>query len=131
MLRLADEYLSEEAIEASGVLDAEGVRMLFERHQDPLTTDAERVQMDALINHLLGVQMLHRMFVAADVPAQARDMAEGLGCPVAGDPVYGRGGRHGMLLHAVGLMVPRDNKPAIDVTAPWPKSFVAAGFDEA
>lgn len=58
-------------------------------------------------------------------------MAEGLGCPVAGDPVYGRGGRHGMLLHAIGLMVPRDNKPAIDVTAPWPRSFVAAGFEEA
>lgn len=58
-------------------------------------------------------------------------MAEGLGCPVAGDPVYGQGGRHGMLLHAVGLMVPRDNKPAIDVTAPWPQNFVAAGFDEA
>ncbi len=57
-------------------------------------------------------------------------MAEGLGCPVAGDPVYGQGGRSGMLLHAVGLMVPRDNKPAIDVTAPWPASFVAAGFDE-
>ncbi|MEP9401034.1 RNA pseudouridine synthase [Sphingomonas sp. VNH70] len=56
-------------------------------------------------------------------------MAEGLGCPVAGDPVYGRGGK-GMLLHAAGLMVPRDNKPAIDVTAPWPRSFAAAGFDE-
>ena len=79
MLKLADDYLSEEAIEASGVLDADGVRVLFERHQDPLTTDAERVQMDALINHLLGVQMLHRMFVAADVPAQAREMADDLG----------------------------------------------------
>jgi len=56
-------------------------------------------------------------------------MAEGLGCPVAGDPVYGRGGG-AMLLHATGLMVPRDNKPAIDVTAPWPASFVAAGFEE-
>ena len=82
MLRLADEYLSDEAIEASGVLDTEGVRRLFERHQDPLTSDAERVQMDALINHLLGVQMLHRMFVAADVPAQAREMAEELGWKV-------------------------------------------------
>lgn len=59
-------------------------------------------------------------------------MAEGLGCPVAGDPVYGNGGpgTARMLLHATGLMVPRDNKPAIDVTAPWPASFVAAGFDE-
>ena len=35
--------------------------------------------MDAVINHLLGVQMLHRMFVAEDVPALARREAERLG----------------------------------------------------
>ena len=35
--------------------------------------------MDAVINHLLGVQMLHRMFVAADVPTQAREQADRLG----------------------------------------------------
>jgi len=37
------------------------------------------VQMDAVINHLLGVQMLHRMFVAEDVPALARREADRLG----------------------------------------------------
>lgn len=56
-------------------------------------------------------------------------MAEGLGCPVAGDPVYGRG-QGAMLLHAAGLIVPRDPKPAISVTAPLPPSFVAAGFGD-
>ena len=79
MKQLADDYLSDEAIEAAGLLSPEGVRALFARHDDPKTTDAERVQMDAVINHLLGVQMLHRMFVAADVPAQARQQAERLG----------------------------------------------------
>ena len=79
MKQLADDYLSDEAIEAAGLLSQEGVRALFARHDDPETTDAERVQMDAVINHLLGVQMLHRMFVAADVPAQARQQAERLG----------------------------------------------------
>ena len=34
--------------------------------------------MDALINHLLGVQMLHRLFIENDVSAQARQMAEDL-----------------------------------------------------
>ena len=43
------------------------------------TTDAERVQMDAVINHLLGVQMLHRMFVASDLPELARQEADRLG----------------------------------------------------
>jgi asparagine synthase (glutamine-hydrolysing) len=52
---------------------------LFDRHDSPETTEADRVQMDAVINHLLGVQMLHRMFVAADVPQQARQEAERLG----------------------------------------------------
>ena len=79
MKQLADDYLSDEAIDAAGLLSKEGVRALFARHDDPATTDAERVQMDAVINHLLGVQMLHRMFVAADVPAQAREQADRLG----------------------------------------------------
>ena len=79
MKQLADDYLSDEAIDSAGLLSKEGVSALFARHDDPATTDAERVQMDAVINHLLGVQMLHRMFVAADVPAQAREQADRLG----------------------------------------------------
>ena len=79
MKQLAADYLSDAAIEEAGLLSTAGVRALFARHEDPATTDAERVQMDAVINHLLGVQMLHRMFVAADVPAQARQEADRLG----------------------------------------------------
>ena len=79
MKRLADDYLSDAAIETAGLLSKTGVRALFERHEDPSTTDAERVQMDAVINHLLGVQMLHRMFVASDLPELARQEADRLG----------------------------------------------------
>ena len=79
MKQLADDHLSHEAIAEAGLLSKEGVDALFARHDDPATTDADRVQMDAVINHLLGVQMLHRMFVAADVPAQAQAEAERLG----------------------------------------------------
>lgn len=78
MKGLAADYLSDASIEEAGLLDKEGVKELFERHEDPQTSDADRVQMDALINHLLGVQMLHRLFVENDVPAQARQMAEDL-----------------------------------------------------
>ncbi|HEU4809291.1 MAG TPA: RNA pseudouridine synthase [Sphingomicrobium sp.] len=46
----------------------------------------------------------------------------GLNAPIVGDPVYGRGGEL-LLLHAYRLMVPRGNKPAIDVTAPLPERF--------
>lgn len=46
----------------------------------------------------------------------------GLDAPVAGDPVYGPGGGP-MLLHAFRLVVPRSNKPPVDVTAPLPERF--------
>ena len=48
--------------------------------------------------------------------------AEGLGLPIVGDPVYGRGGG-AMLLHAASLTLPRDPKPAIEAEAPLPESF--------
>ncbi|MCG7348436.1 RluA family pseudouridine synthase [Sphingomonas sp. ACRSK] len=55
--------------------------------------------------------------------------AEGLGAPVAGDPVYGRAGG-AMLLHAAQLTVPRGSKPPVEATAPLPPSFAAAGFGD-
>jgi tRNA pseudouridine32 synthase/23S rRNA pseudouridine746 synthase len=55
--------------------------------------------------------------------------ASGLGLPIVGDPTYGlasaqRGGRP-MLLHASRIVVPRHNKPAIDVESPLPERFGA------
>ena len=83
MKELADEYLSKEAIEASGHLDAAGVRALFELHESAAAAAGTQVQLDAVINHLLGVQILHRQFIANDVPAQARRRADQLGWRVA------------------------------------------------
>lgn len=48
--------------------------------------------------------------------------ARGLGTAIAGDPVYGAG-EEPMLLHSWRLVVPRDKKPPIDVTARVPDSF--------
>lgn len=53
--------------------------------------------------------------------------ATGLGCPIVGDPVYGRAGDP-MLLHAAHLGVERDGKPPITADAPLPATFAAAGF---
>ena len=59
--------------------------------------------------------------------------ARGLGAAIVGDPVYSRpddadlGGmtlpESGMLLHSWRIVVPRDSKPPIDVTAPVPDRF--------
>ena len=46
----------------------------------------------------------------------------GFGSGIVGDRVYGIPGG-AMLLHASRLVVPRNSKPAIDVTAPLPEAF--------
>ncbi|HMO77409.1 MAG TPA: RNA pseudouridine synthase, partial [Sphingopyxis sp.] len=54
---------------------------------------------------------------------------EGLGFPIAGDPVYGhRGSRGQTLLHAERLVVQRGAKPPIVAEAPFPDRFIALGF---
>ncbi len=53
--------------------------------------------------------------------------AEGLGIPILGDPVYGRGGP-AVMLHAAELTVPRDGKPPVHAEAPLPVRFANLGF---
>ena len=55
--------------------------------------------------------------------------ASGLGLPLVGDPVYGTGTDGGRtLLHAAGLVVPREGKAPIVAAAPLPADFAALGF---
>ena len=55
--------------------------------------------------------------------------ASGLGVPLLGDPVYGNGkGAPRTMLHAAGLVVQRESKPAIEATSPIPADFRALGF---
>ncbi|HWH17080.1 MAG TPA: RNA pseudouridine synthase [Allosphingosinicella sp.] len=55
--------------------------------------------------------------------------AEGIGFPISGDPVYGRG-RGPMLLHALSLRMERDGKEPVEANAPLPPTFVNAGFGD-
>jgi len=84
MRALADEYLSDSAIKDAGLLDTRGVSALFALHEDDSITAATQNKLDAVINHMIGVQVLHRHFVATDVPAQARARAAGLGWSASG-----------------------------------------------
>ena len=76
---LADKFLSSKAIDDAGLLDSQGVEALFAVHENPDTSTATQVQLDAVINHMLSVQMMHAQFVAADIPTQARQTADRLG----------------------------------------------------
>jgi len=79
MKALADEHLSDSAIKDAGLLDVDGVKQLFAIHESDDTPAATQVQLDAVINHMLSVQILHEHFVATDVPRQAREKAKQLG----------------------------------------------------
>ncbi|MFP3874801.1 MAG: asparagine synthase (glutamine-hydrolyzing) [Thiohalophilus sp.] len=76
---LSDNYLSDEAIEEAGILDKTGVKALFDLHEAEETTASTQVKLDAVINHMIGVQILHKHFVATDVPALARQKADEYG----------------------------------------------------
>ena len=79
---LADEYLSDSAIENAGLLDKAGVKALFDVHEADATSTATQVQLDAVINHMLGVQVLHQHFVATDIPRLAQERAQQYGWTV-------------------------------------------------
>ena len=79
MKALADQYLNKDAIEDAGLLSVEGVKNLFELHENPDTSAATQVQLDAVINHMMSVQILHHHFIETDVPKQARQKARALG----------------------------------------------------
>jgi asparagine synthase (glutamine-hydrolysing) len=78
MKELAEQFLSDEQISQAGLLDVEGVKNLFALHQSPDVSNATQVQLDAVINHMLSVQILHHHFVKTDIPAQALKRAEEL-----------------------------------------------------
>ena len=79
MLGLSEQYLSPEAIATAGLLDQPTVSTLFDRYHQSATPVAEQVQLDAMINHLLSVQILHEHFIAADIPKVAEERAKKLG----------------------------------------------------
>ncbi len=58
--------------------------------------------------------------------------ADGLGCPILGDPRYGKARAEGlMLLHASSLRLARANKKPVEARAPLPAAFVEIGFSDA
>ncbi|WCL53857.1 asparagine synthase (glutamine-hydrolyzing) [Gimibacter soli] len=79
MMELAQDHLNDQAILDSGLLDGAGVRRLLAEAQSENTSRARLVQLDAMLNHMLGVQILHRKLIATDIPALAAERARSLG----------------------------------------------------
>lgn len=79
MQDLSEQYLSSKAIADAGLLDSTGIQQLMALYADEATPAASQVRLDAVINHALGVQILHEQLVAADIPRMAREQAKRLG----------------------------------------------------
>ena len=79
MMEISSDHLSPEAIADAGLLDGGGVAALLAEAQSDNTSRPRLVQLDAMINHMMGVQILHKHFIAQDVPALAASEARRLG----------------------------------------------------
>jgi tRNA pseudouridine32 synthase / 23S rRNA pseudouridine746 synthase len=93
-----------------------GWRMVSDPHGSPATTRWRRL---AVRDGSTLVEFQPLTGRTHQIRAHAR---EAFGRGIAGDRVYGVPGGP-MLLHASRLVVPREGKPAIDVTAPLPDTF--------
>ncbi len=78
MSELAKEYLASDAISAAGLLDKAAIEDLTEEALSEDTDRARKVQLDAIINHMLGVQILHNQFIETDIPKFAAQEAKRL-----------------------------------------------------
>jgi tRNA pseudouridine32 synthase/23S rRNA pseudouridine746 synthase len=98
-----------------------GWRMVGDPAGKPARTRWELVE-------TIGARAMLALFPETGRTHQIRvHAAEGLGLPIVGDPVYGRGGP-AVMLHAQALTVPREGKPAVEAEAPLPVRFHNLGF---
>ena len=79
MRTLADDVLGKRSVDSAGLLDGGAIATTLARHAHADTPVWEKVQLDAMLNHMMSVQLLHRQFIAADVPAEARARVRELG----------------------------------------------------
>ena len=79
MMQLAGRFLTEDQVVQRGLLDYANLQDTLMELSSDKTSRARRVQLDAIINHLIGVQMLHKHFIEQDVPSRAAATAEEIG----------------------------------------------------
>ena len=75
---LVNEVADEQSITQAGYLDYRQFQLLLDSHEDPNVGPGEKVQHDAIINHVLGLQFMHKHFVQQDIPKLAEQKASEL-----------------------------------------------------
>ena len=79
MMTLADEFLTEDKVVEAGLLDWAGIQDTLQELSNEKTSRPRRVQIDAMINHMIGVQILQKLFIDQDIPQKASEMAKEVG----------------------------------------------------
>jgi asparagine synthase (glutamine-hydrolysing) len=72
---LIEEVASEQSIKEAGYINYQAFQSLLTSHEDPSVSSDIKVQNDAVINHVIGLQLMHQHFIEQDVPALARQKA--------------------------------------------------------
>lgn len=75
---LLEQYASRDKVEKAGLLDADYLETLIEKQESADTDNSEKVQVDAILNHALGVMILHHHFIERNIPAYAYEQAQSL-----------------------------------------------------
>ena len=122
--------LEGEPAEDSGVIDLPLIKISSEEEGWRMTGDpagkSARTRWEVLERK--GGRAMLAFFPETGRTHQIRvHAAEGLGLPIVGDPVYGKGGP-AVMLHAAELTVPREGKPDVHAEAPLPVRFHNIGF---
>ncbi|MCC5814868.1 MAG: asparagine synthase (glutamine-hydrolyzing) [Leptospira sp.] len=76
LLALKKKYLTPEKVKALGIMDYDSIERLWASYNDPKTDVGDLVQQDAILNHAIGLQILHETFVETDIPKKAMDMVK-------------------------------------------------------
>lgn len=76
---LLDKFASREKLEQAKLVCPDYLERLIAKQQSDATPDADKVQNDAILNHVLGVMILHHHFVAEDISQKAYEKAQTLG----------------------------------------------------
>lgn len=75
---LISEVADKNSIQDAGYIDYAAFQSLLNTHEDPTVDNETKVQHDAIINHVLGLQFMHQHFIAQDVPKLAEQKANEL-----------------------------------------------------
>lgn len=79
LMELMEEFANEARVKEAGLIDYDALQDMINSHSDPTVSRDHKVQMDAILNHVLGVQLLHHHFVKQDIPKKAAAKAHELG----------------------------------------------------